>query len=96
MLGCDNGSIQVGHEQAAGLTWVGVVWRGHGADVIVAQEGAETLRADDELLPILLQLLSKQSDSCPVRVVVVIVEVLRIYEVTNLTAVSMLLPAGKD
>ena len=75
---------------------MGVVWRGHGADVIVAQEGAETLWADDELLPILLQLLSKQSDSCPVRVAVVIVEVLRIYEVPDLTAVSILLPAGKD
>ena len=75
---------------------MGVVWRGHGADVIVAQKGAETLRADDELLPILLQLLSKQSDSCPVRVVVIIVEVLRIYKVPNLTAVSIFLPAGKD
>ena len=75
---------------------MGVVWRGYGADVIVAQKGAETLRADDELLPILLQLLSEQSDSCLVCVVVVIVEVLRIYEVPNLTAVSILLPAGKD
>ena len=73
-----------------------IIWRGYGANVIVAQEGPEALWANDELLPILLHLFSKQPDSCPVRVVVVGVEVFCRDEVSNLAAISVLLPVDRE
>ena len=70
-----------------------IIWSGYGANVIVAQKGAKAFWANDELLPILLQFLSKQPDASPVCVVVVGVEVVRRYEISDLTTISVFLPA---